>query len=401
MIDDNAAPADETPATAALEPRTEDAPRTEGLRAEATPEPEATTEESRTEAAAEMTAGSDATAATPAPPPAEELIETAAAREERAEEHAAPMERPPAEEAPMAALPPHDPAAEESTVPATPEVAGEPAEPKAAAPKKAKKAKKVDEPAATADVAADETTADALSTAVADEAPTAEGGEEAAAPAEEPPPENKKRWYAVKIQSGREESIKAAIERKVKIEGLEEFFGQIAIPVEEVIVKKKVKVKNKKTGETTTQEKNVTKYNKKFPGYLFAEVEFNNEILYVFRETSGVGDFVGVNTKKTQGAMERQPPSPMTDDEVKSMLTGAPGPTKGGKGRGGKVVVKLDVEKGDKVRIRNGAFAGSEGEVKVITEAKDPADTPKVTVVVTLWGRPVEVELDYWEVDKV
>ena len=60
-----------------------------------------------------------------------------------------------------------------------------------------------------------------------------------------------------------------------------------------MIVKKKVKVKNKKTGETTTQEKNVTKYNKKFPGYLFTEVEFNNDILYVFRETSGVGDFVG------------------------------------------------------------------------------------------------------------
>src|SRR5262249_15517408 len=134
---------------------------------------------------------------------------------------------------------------------------------------------------------------------------------------------------------------------------------------------------------------------------LFAEVEFNDEILYVFRETSGVGDFVGVNAKKTQGGFARQPPPPMTDAEVQSMLTGIPDPTKGkGKGRG-KVVVKLDVEKGDKVRIRNGAFANNEGEVKAITEPKDPTDTPKVTVVVTLWGRPVEVELDYWEVDKV
>jgi transcriptional antiterminator NusG len=216
----------------------------------------------------------------------------------------------------------------------------------------------------------------------------------------EPAPENKKRWYAVKIQSGREESIKAAIERKVRIEGLEQYFGQIVIPVEEVIVKKKVRVKNKKTGEITTQEKNVVKYNKKFPGYLFAEVEFNNEILYVFRETSGVGDFVGVNTKKTQGAVERTAPAPMTDAEVQSMLTGIPSPDKK-RGKPGKVVVKLDVEKGDKVRIKNGAFAGNEGEVKAIIEAKDPTDTPKVTVEVTIWGRPVPIELDYWEVDKV
>jgi transcriptional antiterminator NusG len=232
------------------------------------------------------------------------------------------------------------------------------------------------------------------------ETPAGDAGAEAV-PAGEPVPENKKRWFAVKIQSGREESIKAAIERKVKIEGLEEFFGQIMIPVEEIIVKKKVKVKNKKTGETTTQEKNVTKYNKKFPGYLFAEVEFNNDILYVFRETSGVGDFVGVNTKKTAGAIERSAPAPMTEAEVQSMLTGAPDPNKKKGGKGGKVVVKLDVEKGDKVRIRGGAFVGSEGEVKAISEPKDPTESPKVTVVVTFWGRPVDVEVDYWEVDKI
>ena len=54
-----------------------------------------------------------------------------------------------------------------------------------------------------------------------------------------------------------------------------------------------MKVKDKKTGEKVTQEKKVVKEKKKFPGYLFAEVEFNDRILYLFRETSGVGDFVG------------------------------------------------------------------------------------------------------------
>src|SRR5262249_45185804 len=80
-----------------------------------------------------------------------------------------------------------------------------------------------------------------VSTAVADPSPTppAETREAVADPASAPaaapaPPPSKKRWYVVKVQSGREESIKDAIERRVKIEGLEEFFGQIVIPTEKV-----------------------------------------------------------------------------------------------------------------------------------------------------------------------
>lgn len=205
-------------------------------------------------------------------------------------------------------------------------------------------------------------------------------------------PESAKKWYVVKVQSGREESIKSAVERKMRIEGLEQFFGQIAIPTEDVVEKKKVKarVKDKKTGEIETvyQEKNVTKKRKKFPGYLFAEVEFNDQILYLFRETSGVGDFVG--------ATHHRAPNPMSDRDVKAMLTGIVD-----KPAGPKVKVKLDFEKGDKVRIREGAFSGMEGDVKSITDTKDTTESPKVTVVVSIFGRPVDVELEYWQVDKV
>ena len=212
------------------------------------------------------------------------------------------------------------------------------------------------------------------------------------APAE-PPPENKKKWYAIKVQSGREDTIKAAVLRKVAIEGLEEYFGQILIPYEEEIVKKTVRVKDKKTGEYTTQEKKVTRKKKKFQGYLFAELEFNDRILYLFRETSGVGDFLNLRTRPGQ-----QPtPEPMPEHEVQSMLTGVSVKQKSS----GKVKVKLDFEKGDRVRIRDGSFANQEGEVKAVTEPKDPTDTPKVTVVLTFWGRPLEVELDYWQVEKV
>lgn len=285
---------------------------------------------------------------------------------------------------------------DETTTPDAP-----PAEPPADPPAEshAEAVEPVPEPAAEAAVPVEEVEAPAP--AEADESPApvtaapAEGAAEPSGevPAEAAPPESPKKWYVVKVQSGREESIKAAIERKIRIEGLEEYFGQILIPVEEFVEKKSVraKVKNKKTGEveTVTQEKNVVKKRKKFHGYIFAEVEFNDRILYVFRETSGVGDFVG-----SGGPMK--PPAPMTPIEVRKML----GTATQGEGKP-KVAVKLNFEKGDRVRVKDGAFSGSEAEVKAITMPKDPTDTPKVTVVVTIWGRPVEMEMDYWHVEKL
>lgn len=201
-------------------------------------------------------------------------------------------------------------------------------------------------------------------------------------------PVNNKRWYVVKVTSGREESIKAAVERRVKIEGLEEYYGQIVIPVERITVVKKVK--ETKNGEKITKEKRVTKEQKKFPGYIMAEVEFNDRILYLFRETSGVGDFVGA-------AGPLKPPPPMTEIEVKRMR----GETVKDDGKGSKPVIKLDFEKGDKVRIREGAFANMEGEIKEITLPKDASETPKIKVAVTIFGREVPVDLDYWQVDKI
>lgn len=245
--------------------------------------------------------------------------------------------------------------------------------------KKSKPKKKAD-----AEVADESATADEPTSSVT---PTAVEGE----PAVEAPPQSKKKWYAVKVQSGREDTIKAAILRKVAIEGLEEYFGEIAIPVEEKIEKKSVRVLNKKTDEYEYQEKKVKKKIKKFQGYIFAHVEFNDRILYLFRETSGVGDFL--NVRGSPGAPVAEP---MPDHEVQAMLTGiaVKDPNK-------KVKIKLDFEKGDKVRIREGSFANSEGEVKAIIEAKDPSEAPKVTVVLTFWGRPLDVELEANQVEKI
>jgi transcriptional antiterminator NusG len=194
------------------------------------------------------------------------------------------------------------------------------------------------------------------------EPPTAKASEPS------PPDPGNKRWYVVKVQSGREESIKESIERRVKIEGLEEFFGQIIIPVERV-----TEMRN---------SKRVVRERKLYPGYLMVEVEYNDRILYLFRETSGVGDFVGGSVN--------HPPPPMSEREVERML-----------GRQGEHVPgiahpKPKFDRGDRVKVKDGTFAGMEGEVKDLLEAKG-----LVRVELTIFGRPVPVELEYWQVEHV
>jgi len=209
--------------------------------------------------------------------------------------------------------------------------------------------------------------------------PPAEPPADAAAPepapeqpaAPEPAPSNK-HWYVVKVQSGREESIKEAIERRVKIEGLEEFFGQIVIPVEKV-----VEMRN---------NKRVTRERKLYPGYLMAEVEYNDRILYLFRETSGVGDFVGAGVNRA--------PTPMTPREVERMIRKAPGAV--GAEEPKEIHGKPPVDRGDRVKVKDGMFAGMEGEVKEIFEAKS-----QLKVELTVFGRPVNVEFEYWQVEPV
>ena len=214
------------------------------------------------------------------------------------------------------------------------------------------------------------------------------GGEAAAATAVAEPPAHQKKWYVVKVQSGREDSIKGNLERRIKLENLELFVGRIVVPVEKITEVRDGKRRIKKV--------------KKFPGYLFCEVEFNEHVLYLFRETSGVGDFVGGT-----GQGPNKLPQPMTDREVQRMLAdqdevaGTEGAGKKAEEEAatGKARIKLDYEVGDTVKVREGMFANMEGPVKDIADRD--SQSPKVKVVLTIWGRPVEVDLDYWQVDRV
>lgn len=226
---------------------------------------------------------------------------------------------------------------------------------------------------------------DTAAAAETDEAPAEATA--AAPPATDVKPTNR-HWYVVKVQSGREETVKEAIERKVKIEGLEEFFGQVVVPMERETVTIQT---GKRKGQKTVKKK------KKFPGYVMAEVEFNDKILYLFRDVSGVGDFVGASLTRA--------PTPMTEREVQRMLMDQDDvkPEPGGK-KSKKIVAapaKLMFNLGDRVRVREGMFAGQEGVIKLIREPKDETETHKIRVELTVFGRPAPVELEHWQIENV
>jgi transcriptional antiterminator NusG len=197
-------------------------------------------------------------------------------------------------------------------------------------------------------------------------APSESGAPVATEPEAPPAPKGNLQWYVVKVQSGREESIKESIERRVKIENLQDYFGQIVIPTEKVSELRK--------------NKRYVRERKLLPGYLMVQVEFNEHMLYLFRETGGVGDFVGAGLNKK--------PLPMSENEIKKWIrqpsdTAAPTETKAS-----------PYSEGDKVKVKDGMFSGMEGVVKTVLEAKGA-----VSVELTIFGRPVPVELEYWQVD--
>ena len=269
----------------------------------------------------------------------------------------------------------------ETAAPATPDTAAHETAPHDVAPP---------EPAERHETSVAEVETEAVQAAADEEAGAGEEEEEVEAapeaagePSAEEEPSNK-HWYVVKVQSGREETIKEAIERRVKIERLEEYFGEIKIPVERV-----TEMRN---------SKRVVKERKLYPGYIMANVELadaegrvNDKVLYLFRETSGVGDFVGMTMTKGKEAPLRAPP-PMSPREVDRML----GPKGGAADKEKALPEKPPVDKGDRVRVRDGTFAGMEGEVKDIIEALN-----HLKVELTIFGRPVPVELEYWQVEVV
>lgn len=179
------------------------------------------------------------------------------------------------------------------------------------------------------------------------------------------------KWYVIKVQSNRERSIRDSILRRIKMEGMEEYFGQIVIPTEKVV--------ETKGGSRKIREQ------KMLPGYMMIQMELTEESWHLVRSTSGVGDFTGAAGK----------PIPMDDHEVRRWL-GLDDVEKGEAEKPARPVVKFEVGVGDHVKVKEGAFESFEGSVDAMDEA-----TGKVKVIIEIFGRPTEVELEHWQVEKV
>lgn len=220
------------------------------------------------------------------------------------------------------------------------------------------------------DAGAEAASADDELDAVLDEIPEDEGPVEPLEYVEEPAEAEAERdWYILKVQVNREDSIKDALLRRVKIAGLERYFGDIIVPTEDV-------AEFNKNGKRRIVKK------KLYPGYLLVHMALNDETWFVVRETSGIGDFTGSAGK----------PSTMPAHEVEKILR-AMKPQDSGAGQ---VRTAIPFKAGDRVRVKEGYFLNFEGEVSAIDQAHG-----RVTVMINIFGRPNPVELDHWQIEAV
>lgn len=172
-------------------------------------------------------------------------------------------------------------------------------------------------------------------------------------------------WYVLKVASNRERTIKESIERRIKRDGLEKYFGEIIIPTEKVV--------DTKGGKKKVREE------KLFAGYLMVYMEINDDTWYLVRDTAGVGDFAGAAGK----------PIPMKQEEIDGIL-----------GREAQkdeeeATVKIDLSAGDTVKVTEGAFESFEGRIDAIDQA-----TGKITVIIEIFNRETPIDLDYWQVER-
>ncbi|HOM61029.1 MAG TPA: transcription termination/antitermination protein NusG [Anaerohalosphaeraceae bacterium] len=177
-------------------------------------------------------------------------------------------------------------------------------------------------------------------------------------------------WFVLRVASNKEEQVRDALERKLKIEGGRSV-GRILVPTEQI--------KRIRSGKQRVHKR------KLYPGYVFMEMEpkedgrIPDDVWYVIKETLGVGDFIG-----TEGV-----PTPMRDTDVAKMLKEVEKPEDTPN-------IKVEFAKGDVVKIREGAFENFEGTV-------DSIDTERgiVRVIVTIFGRSTPLDIEYWQIEKV
>ncbi|MFN4005411.1 MAG: transcription termination/antitermination protein NusG [Hylemonella sp.] len=173
------------------------------------------------------------------------------------------------------------------------------------------------------------------------------------------------RWYVVHAYSGMEKAVERNIRERIQRAGMQDKFGRILVPMEEV-----VEVKN---GQKRTTER------KFFPGYVLVEMVMDDDTWHLVKHTSKVTGFVG-------GAKNR--PAPISEEEVmkivNQMQEGSDKPRH-----------KVEFEVGEYVRVKEGPFTDFNGTVEEVNYEKN-----KLRVAVTIFGRSTPVELEFSQVEK-
>ncbi|MEL7498583.1 MAG: transcription termination/antitermination protein NusG [Planctomycetota bacterium] len=202
-----------------------------------------------------------------------------------------------------------------------------------------------------------------------DVSPIEEFVDESSVPAEDE--EIDMRWYILKVQVNRETTICDQLKRRVKVAGLDRYFGDVLVPTEDV-------------REFTKAGKQRIVKRKLYPGYVVVKMAINDESWFLVRETSGIGDFTGAAGK----------PAPLSQEEIDRILaTTLPPDEEEGEE---KIKTAIPFKIGQRVRVKEGYFENNEGEVSAIDERNG-----RITVMINIFGRNNPVELDHWHAEKI
>ena len=186
------------------------------------------------------------------------------------------------------------------------------------------------------------------------------------APAATPAATSTKRWYIVHAYSGMEKAVERNLRERIDRAGMQEKFGRILVPTEEV-----VELKN---GKKSVTERRI------YPGYVLVEMDMADDTWHLVKHTSKVTGFIG-------GARNR--PAPISEAEVAKIVSqmqeGVDKPRP-----------KIEWTVGELVRVKEGPFTDFNGAVEEVNYEKS-----KVRVSVTIFGRATPVELDFAQVEKV
>jgi len=173
------------------------------------------------------------------------------------------------------------------------------------------------------------------------------------------------RWYVVHAYSGMEKAVERNILERINRSGMQDKFGRILVPMEEV-----VEIKN---GQKKTTER------KFFPGYVLVEMVMDDDTWHLVKHTNKVTGFVG-------GSKNR--PTPISEAEVSKIVNQMQQGTE-------KPRHKVEFMVGEFVRIKDGPFTDFNGSVEDVNY-----DKSKVRVSVTIFGRSTPVELEFSQIEK-